>query len=298
MNQDSKTGTGYTLAAFLMWGILPLYWQFLDNIPALQILAHRIIWSFVFVALLISIQKKWRLIGQAFRSQKNILVILGCAVLITINWFTYIWAVNHDHVIETSLGYYINPLLNIALGMIFFREKLTKWQWIALLLAIIGVGIQTVEYGQFPWIALSLAFSFGLYGLLKKILKVEAMISLALETITVAPFALAYLLYVEGSDPTVSITNISLTSALLLVSSGVVTALPLIWFAEGAKRIRLSTVGFLQYLSPTIILTLGIFFFHEPFHQSNFISFLFIWLAILIYTLSQIYQAKVTARST
>lgn len=295
MTQDNKTGIWYTLSAFTIWGILPLYWHLLKDIPASQILAHRMIWSFVFVALLLTLKKHWKQIKQVFRSKKSVLTIFGCALFITANWFTYIWAVTNGHVIDTSLGYYINPLISVAFGTIFLREKLTKWQWVALGLAAIGVGIETVTYGKVPWIALVLAVTFAFYGLLKKLLKTEAIISLGVETIVVAPFALIYLFFAEGSQSAIS--NLTLTNMLLLMLSGVATAIPLLWFAEGARRVSLSMVGFLQYVSPTATLVLGIFFFHEDFNQTQLLSFVFIWIAVLLFTLSQIHWTKQQTRS-
>ncbi|WP_037463965.1 EamA family transporter RarD [Shimazuella kribbensis] len=287
MTQENRTGIRYVASAFLLWGILPLYWHYMNNVPALQILANRIFWSFLFIAILLTIKNQWFQVKQALQDWKVVFSILGCSIFISANWFIYIWAVNNGHVIETSLGYYINPLISIAFGTIFLQERLKRWQWIALVLALIGVIIQTIEFGQVPWIALSLSFTFALYGLSKKLLKVEAIISLALETMMVAPFALGYLLYLEGSG-TGSFSQIPLPSVVLLIFSGVITAIPLLWFAQGAKRVPLSTIGFLQYLAPTIALILGVFFFHESFTRSDWISFGFIWIAIFIYTLSQI----------
>lgn len=286
MGQENKTGIWYAASAFILWGILPLYWHLMDKVPALQILSHRIFWSFLFVALLLTVRKQWSQVKQVFHSWKVVLAILGCSIFITANWFIYIWAVNNGHVIETSLGYYINPLISIAFGTIFLREKLDKWQWVALLCAVVGVAIQSIEFGQVPWISLSLSITFALYGLSKKLLQVEAIISLAVETMMVTPFALGYLLYMEGTGLS-SIQELSVYNLIFLIFSGVVTALPLLWFAQGAKRVSLSTIGFLQYLAPTISLILGVFIFHESFTKNNLISFGFIWIAIGIYTLSR-----------
>lgn len=286
MSQENKTGIWYAASAYIAWGILPVYWHFLSQIPAMQILAHRIFWSFIFVALFITIKKQWSQMRQVFTSRKTIIAIIFCSIFISANWFIYIWAVNNGHVIETSLGYYINPLISIAFGTIFLKEKLDKWQWSALACAFIGVIIQTVEFGQLPWIAISLAITFALYGLGKKLLEVEAIISLALETMIVAPFAFGYLLYVQGSNQG-AIGHISVPVLILLVGTGIVTALPLLWFARGAKRVSLSTMGFIQYFSPTITLLLGVFFFHESFRLSDLYSFSFIWLALVIYTISR-----------
>jgi chloramphenicol-sensitive protein RarD len=287
MAKENKTGIIYTAAAFLSWGILPLYWHFLEHVPALTILAHRIVWSFIFIAILITYNKQWAQVARIIQQGKTILAIIGCSVFISANWFIYIWAVNHGHVIETSLGYYINPLLSITFGMLFLRERLDRWATFALICAASGVLIQIIAFGQVPWVSLSLALSFAIYGLLKKLLQVEAAISLALETLIMLPFAAGFLIYLElaGGE---SLTQQSTGSVLLLIGSGLVTALPLLWFAQGTNRIKLVTVGFLQYLAPTIGLLLGIFFFHEHFSHADMVSFGFIWLAIVLYSLGQL----------
>jgi chloramphenicol-sensitive protein RarD len=285
--QTNRNGIWYAISAYVAWGILPLYWHCIEQISPLQILSHRIFWSFLFVTLLITFTKQWPQVKIVFRSWKTILLILGCSVFISANWFIYIWAVNNGHVIETSLGYYINPFISIAFGMIVFRERLDKWEWIALSCAIIGVVVQTVEFGQIPWIALALALTFAVYGLSKKLIKVNSMISLTLETMMITPFAVGYLLFVEGNGQG-AIEHAPIFVIFLLICSGVITALPLLWFANGAKRVSLTTMGFIQYLAPTISLILGIFFFHEQFTKVDLISFGFIWLALVIYTLSRI----------
>jgi chloramphenicol-sensitive protein RarD len=294
--QTNRNGIWYAISAYIAWGILPLYWHYIDGISPLQILSHRIFWSFLFVTLLITITKQWPQVKQVFSSWKTILSIVGCSVFLSANWFIYIWAVINGYVIETSLGYYINPLISIAFGTIVFRERLDKWQWIALSFAIIGVVVQTVEFGQIPWIALSLALTFAIYGLFKKLIKVEAMISLALETMMVTPFAIGYLFFVEGSGQG-TIGHAPIFVIFLLICSGIITTLPLLWFANGAKRISLSTMGFLQYLGPTMTLILGVFFFHEQFTKTDLISFGFIWLALVVYTITRINFKHTLGRS-
>ncbi|MGO0058902.1 EamA family transporter RarD [Brevibacillus fluminis] len=283
--RSAKQGIGLLIACYSAWGLLPLYWKFLANIPSDQILAHRIFWSFLFVTVLIFAQGRWPEIKAVFRSKKNILALFLCSLFISSNWYIYIWAVNHGHIVETSLGYYINPLLSVALGIIVLRERLTFWQVVSFSLAAIGVTVLTVEYGKFPWIGLSLATTFAVYGLAKKLVKVDSLTGLTMETFMAMPFALAYILYVEING-TGLVGNISWLEFFVLLCSGVVTALPLLWFARGAKAVAMSTVGFFQYLSPTIQLFLGIFVYHETFSYVHAISFSFIWLGLLLYTLS------------
>lgn len=280
-----KQGAGLLIASYAAWGLLPLYWKFLSNIPSDQILAHRIFWSFFFVTILIFAGRHWSEIKTVFHSKKNILAIFLCSLIISGNWYIYIWAVNHDHIVESSLGYYINPLISVALGVIVLRERLSFWQIVSFTMAAIGVSVLTVEYGKFPWVGLSLALTFAVYGLAKKLVKVDSLTGLTLETFMAMPFALAYIFYVENNGTGLT-GSISLIEFIALLCSGVVTALPLLWFARGAKAVPMSTVGFLQYLSPTIQLFIGIFVFHETFSYIHAISFSFIWLGLLLYTFS------------
>ncbi|WP_028777077.1 EamA family transporter RarD [Shimazuella kribbensis] len=284
--KDDRVGMWYAVAAYISWGILPIYWHFLEQIPSLQILAHRFIWSFLFVAILITMRKQWPQIKEVFTSVKTVSMVLAGAVFMCANWFIYIWSVTNGHVIESSLGYYINPLISIAFGMLFFKERLNLWQTVSLCLASISVIILTINYGQIPWVSLSLALTFALYGLFKKVVHVGPVVSLALETIMMIPVAIAYLGFVEFNG-TGSLGHVSPFVMILLICSGVLTALPLLWFGIGQKRVSMFTMGFLQYIAPTINLILGIFFFHESFTTVEFVSFSFIWLALIVFTFSR-----------
>lgn len=283
-------GVWYTVAAYTMWGFLPLYWKLMETVPASEILAHRIVWSFVFIFILLALTSKWEKLKieckNLFSEPLQLLGVFFASVLISANWFIYIWAVNQEQVIEASLGYYINPLISVMLGIIFLREKLTIWQTISVVLATIGVLIITLKYGEVPWIALSLALSFGLYGLAKKITKLGSIIGLTFETLLVVPVAFIYLsmLHVDGTG---SMSNSSVYFLFILMGAGIATALPLIFFAQGAARIPLSMIGFLQYIAPTISLLLGVFVFQESFTKTHLISFIFIWTALALYTVSK-----------
>lgn len=278
-------GVMYGAMAFTLWGILPLYWKMLKQVPSDEILANRVLWSFVFVGVLMFLFKQWDKFIVVLKNKKNIGLIFLCSIMISINWFTYIWAVNNDHIVDTSLGYYINPLLAVFLGVTVLKEKINKLQVTALVLASIGVILIAFQHGKIPWISLVLAVSFAFYGLLKKMLTVDSMTGLALETTILMPVALAFILFKQLSGTGAIGTGSSLTT-ILLIGAGVVTATPLLWFAKGAKRVELSTIGFLQYISPTIGLVLGVFVFNETFTKLHLISFGFIWVALIIYSFS------------
>ena len=291
--QDSSSLTGviYGLVAYTAWGFLPLYWKLLNVIPSTQILAHRIVWSFFFILALLFYQGKGLVLKETIMDRKAMVRIAISSIIITINWGMYIWAVNSGHVIEASMGYYINPLIVVLLGLLVLKEKLNTWQIVSLSFAALGVIIMTVQYGKIPWVALILALSFALYGLAKKIIKVGSLVSLTLETMIIMPFALGFILFKQGQG-TGAIGTISVNTTILLLLSGVATATPLLWFAKGARRIPLSTMGFLQYISPTISLILGILVFKETFTSVHLISFGFIWLGLIVYSLSQIGMLK------
>lgn len=286
-NKESQnlSGVWYAIAAFGLWGVLPLYWKALGSVPAAEIMAHRILWSFIFIFILILFFGKLGELKQVLANRSNLLPALLSSVLITTNWFLYIWAVNTNHIVEASLGYYINPLVSIFLAMVVLKERLNFWQLLALLFALIGVVVTTVQYGHFPWISLTLALTFGFYGLTKKLTRFEVNIGLFMETLFVMPIALIYLIVLmfrgEGSFG-VAPFHIN----LLFMGAGVATALPLLWFAQATKRANLSTVGFAQYLAPSISLIIGVFVFNEAFTKTHIISFGFIWFALILFSFS------------
>ncbi|MBR8537876.1 EamA family transporter RarD [Carboxylicivirga sediminis] len=292
MSTQHNQASGYlfTFQAFLTWGLLPIYWKLLNHIPALEILAHRIFWSLIFV-LLFLVWKKQLKLRSIFANKKALTTLTIAGLLVGSNWGVYIYAVNVNHIVEASLGYYITPLINVALGILFLKERLNKLQLIALLLAASSVIYLTVDYGRFPWISIYLAASFGLYGLLKKMSGVDAMPALAIETMVLTPFALSYIIWgmVSGNG---HLFTESLQTDALLIMAGVVTTLPLYWFGLGAKRISLTSVGFMQYIAPTIMLLLGLFIYHEGFPQEKQVAFAAIWMALAIYSYSIIVSYK------
>ncbi|WP_456277365.1 EamA family transporter RarD [Bacillus sp. AK128] len=282
-------GIAATAGSYLIWGFLPLYWKLVSDVSPGEILAHRIVWSFIFMLLILLAVGKIRQLKVDLKglltNRKRLLGISAASIVISINWGIYIWAVNTDHVIQASLGYYINPLISILLGILVLKEKLTIWQTISFILATIGVINLTIYFGTVPWVALALAISFGFYGLIKKMIQLGALVGLAIETLLILPFALLFLgsVHIGGEGVYSADWNLS----LLLMGGGIATAVPLLLFASGAKRIPLSMVGFLQYIAPTIMLLLGVFLYKEPFTEAHLASFICIWTALTIYTISR-----------
>lgn len=290
---DERLGIIYAIIAYIIWGILPLYWKLVESVPPWEILAHRILWSFVFMIIFILVIRRWSLFVQElrtlFKSRKKLLGITIASLLISLNWVTYIWAVNTDRVLDASLGYYINPLINVLFGYLFLKERFSYLQWVAIVLAIIGVSYMTLNAGTTPWAAIILAVTFALYGLIKKVLDLNAINGLAIETLIVAPIALIYIatLTFNGS----SSLSFSL-EGLVLFGTGAVTAIPLLLFAQGAKRIPLSLIGFLQYIAPTLMFLLGVFLFNEPFTSVHVVTFSFIWVGLILYSYERIKALK------
>lgn len=279
-----KKGMLASIGAYLLWGILPVFWKALQAVPPGEILLHRMVWSLVFLLLLLSLRKQWSWLREVRRSRKILVSFIGSALLLSINWYTYIFAVNSGHIVEASLGYFINPLLNVLLGVFLLREHLRGRQWIAIAVAGAGVIYLTFEYGHLPWIALTLAFSFALYGLLRKTAALGSLTGLSLEMMILFIPAVSILLYLEttgaahfGSD--------GLAVNSLLVLTGLATTLPLLLFAYGAQRVMLSTIGILQYIAPTLQFLLGIYLYHESFTTTRLIGFICVWTALIIYTL-------------
>ncbi|WP_102026349.1 EamA family transporter RarD [Salirhabdus sp. Marseille-P4669] len=286
---EMKIGIMYTASAYLLWGFLPIFWKQVDHISAGQILAHRIVWSFIFMLMLLIFTKNWtRFIQECKRimkARKKLIGITAASLLISLNWLIFIIAVNDGHVLQASLGYYINPLVSILLGVLFLKEKLTLWQIVATALAAIGVIYMTWQAGVFPLLSIILAFTFGLYGLLKKLVPLNSMFGITIETMIVTPIALLFLVQTNiGNFHTIDV--LSSTTGLLLLS-GIVTAVPLLLFGAGATKIPLSMVGFLQYIAPSLMLVLGVVLYHEPFTHDHFVTFSFIWAACVVYTLSR-----------
>jgi len=283
--RNSITGVFYGAIAFVAWGFLPIYWKFLQEIPADEILAHRIFWSFLFIGGIVLYKEGLGVLKETMKDRKNVRYVLLCAFFITINWGLYIWAVNSGNILQSSMGYYINPLMVVLLGTTVLKEKLNRLQYVSIAFAAAGVVIMTVQFGSIPWVALSLAATFALYGLFKKLVNAKSLVSLSLETAALLPLALGYILFKLFSGQS-ALYNVTPATLVLLLFSGVATATPLLWFGMGANRVKLSTMGFLQYISPTISLFIGIFLYGEKFTGTHMISFGFIWAGLIIYSIS------------
>ena len=278
-----RRGVWIAVAAYVAWGLMPLYWHLLKVVPSMQIMAHRVVWSALLVCgwLFYKYGRGW--LRETLSRPHAAWMLALSGVLIAFNWGLYIWAVNAGHVVETSLGYFINPLVNVVLGVLVLHERLRRLQWIAVGCAALGVAWLTVSAGSPPWIALGLAGSFGLYGLVRKLVSVDPVAGLGLESLSLFLPALVYVLWAEAGHGGGFSGGWGLGTDLLLVFGGVVTAVPLIGFAYGVRRIPLSVVGLLQYIAPTLQLLLGVWFFHEPFDASRALGFGAIWLGLAIY---------------
>ena len=288
---DYKKGLACGLGAYVLWGVLPVYWKLLDDVLPFEILSSRFMWSCVFVALLIIFPGKLPLflteVKSIFSRFKTGAAMVSAAFVISINWGSFIWAVNNGHIVETSMGYYINPLVSVLFAVLFLRERLNKMQIAAVLCACVGVASMVWSFGKLPWVSLTLAVSFALYGLIKKLLPVSSLTSIMLETLIITPLALMYeyTLWQQG----VSFYASGDTQVLcLLAGAGAVTAVPLLLFTAGAKLLPLKIIGFLQYISPTLTLLLGVFVYGEPFTASHLLAFGWIWAALALFVVSQL----------
>jgi len=271
------------IACFTTWGLIPVYWKLIAAVPATEILANRFVWTTIFLSTILTWQRRWPELLAIVRSRRALIFCLTGGLAVASNWFLFIYAVNIGHVVETSLGYFMTPLMNVLFGSFFLRERLTRWQLVSVLLAALGVLNLTFVYGRFPWIAVSLCLTFGLYGLLRKQSGTAAIPGLFVETILLVPFAALFLLYLQHSG-TLHFGRAGWWLSILLVSTGVVTALPLFWFGYATRHLRLITVGFLQYLSPIGSFFLGVFLYHEPFTRGHLVTFGLIWIALVIFT--------------
>ena len=271
------------IGAFGLWGIIPVYWKLLTAVPAAEIIAHRFIWTSGFLVLLLSWQGRWREVQANARSRRALIYCFASGLMVASNWLLFIWAVNAGRVIETSLGYFMTPLVNVLLGALFLRERLTRLQLVSVTLAALAVLNLTFGYGRFPWIAVTLCLTFGVYGFLRKQSGTGAIPGLFFETILLVPLGLAYLIYLQMHNA-LQFGNVGRPLSLLLVSTGVVTAVPLVWFGYAARHLRLTTLGFLQYFSPTCSFFLGVFLYREPFTRGHLITFSLIWIALGIFT--------------
>ncbi len=289
-------GVGAGLGAYALWGVFPLYFPLLEPAGGLEIVAHRVVWSLVFVGLLLTVRRGWSQVRAVVTDRRALLVLAVAAVLIAVNWLVYVYAVNSGHVVEASLGYFINPLVSVLFGVLVFRERLRRLQWLAVAIAVVAVLVLTVDYGHPPWISLALAVSFGLYGLMKKLVRVDAAPGLFVETAVVFLPALV-VIGGQGVQGEAAFGSAGVGNGLLLASSGLATAVPLLLFAAATRRVPLSTVGLLQYVTPLIQLAIGVFVYGEPMPPARLVGFAVVWLALAVFTVDSLRNAHSNRRA-
>jgi len=289
---DSPLGVALATAAFLIWGLSPIYWKSLAGVPAFEILMHRMIWSFVFLAPLVLFLGHLKDFLKALRAGRTLMILTATTLIVSFNWFLFIWAINSGHILQTSLGYYITPLVNVLLGVVFLREHLRRLQLAAVGLAAVGVVYLTLSYGLFPWVSLGLAFSFGFYGLIRKVAPVSALVGLTVETMLLSVPATTYLVYLDHTGRG-AFLNAGTAVTLLLMGAALVTGLPLLLFTMGTKLLRLATVGFLQYIAPSCTFLLAVFVYREPLVPAQLITFGMIWTALAIYSYDSVMAHKI-----
>jgi chloramphenicol-sensitive protein RarD len=284
-------GTLAALGAYFLWGLLPIYWKLLQHVDATEILTHRMLWSFVFMLILVAWGREWRWLKTAVSQPRTLFLFTLSATLLGANWLTYIWGVNNGYIVDTSLGYFINPLVNVLLGVLFLRERPRGGQWLAIGIATIGVVYLALSYGVVLWISLTLAFTFAFYGLLRKTSSLNSWEGLTLETAVFFLPAFAYLFFLEA-EGTAAFGHISRTTTLLLAGTGAATSIPLLLFAYGARQVTLTTLGILQYIAPTMQFIIGVTIYNEPFTSQRIIGFSIIWLALAIYSGESVWQRR------
>ncbi len=281
--QRSRQGVLLAIGAYTMWGIAPIYFKSIAEVSPLEILSHRVIWSFFLLAALLHFGRHWRSVRDIIKNKTKMMFLVSTAILVGANWLIFIWAVNSNHMLDASLGYYINPLINVLLGMVFLGERLRKLQWFAVVLAACGVLVQLIVFGSVPVVAIALAMSFGFYGLLRKKVSVEAQTGLFIETLVMLPAAAIYLLFI-ASSPTSNMLDNPMQLNTLLTAAGVITTLPLLCFTGAATRLKLSTLGFFQYIGPSLMFLLAVLIYGEPFTSDKAITFAFIWGALVVFS--------------
>jgi chloramphenicol-sensitive protein RarD len=287
-----RTGIINASLAFLCWGLFPIYFHALNEVPPSQILAHRVLWSLLFLAIVLTVRRQWQWLPAVLRQPRVIGSFVASAFLLSLNWLVYIWAVNNGHVIEASLGYFINPLVNIMFGYLLLKERLRAGQWAAIALAALGVAWLTWQAGTVPWIALILAATFGAYGLMRKTAALGALEGLSFETMALFPLALGYVIWLSLHGQNSFINSAADSTRWLLAAAGPITAIPLLLFAAGARKIPLSALGLLQYISPTIQFLLGVWLFHEAFSAERLVGFLLIWSALALYAAEGLWRSR------
>jgi chloramphenicol-sensitive protein RarD len=285
-------GILYAASAFLCWGLFPIYFKMLKQFPPAELLLHRMLWSLLFLMLLLALRKQWAWLSLVVRRPKVLASFALSATVLSVNWFIYIWAIDHNRVVDASLGYFVTPLVNVMLGYVLLKERMRPIQWLAIALAACAVLWMTWQAGQFPWIPLALALSFGTYGLLRKTAALGTLEGLSLEILLLTPPALAYLAWLNWQGAN-SFPDASTPLQILLVLAGPVTAIPLLLFAASARQISLATLGMLQYITPSLQLILGVYLYHEPFDTARIGGFILTWVALILYTADTLWHSKI-----
>lgn len=288
--QNSNKGILFALSAYGMWGLFPIYFKSVASVSPFEVLSHRIIWSVIFMALFIAASGRWQKLMRNIRQKRLLLNLTVSAILISINWVVFIWSVGQGHILDTSMGYFINPLVSLLLGMVILGERLRIIQWLAVLMAVAGVAYQLILLGSLPWVALVLACSFGTYGLLRKQIVVDPFSGLLIETLILSPFALLYLFWLTQHNELVFLSE-SVQMSGLLVAAGIVTSVPLICFAAGARRLTLTINGLLMYITPSLTFILAVVVYDEPLHPDRLVTFALIWTGLILFTAEGVWQS-------
>ncbi|PQJ52760.1 EamA family transporter RarD [Psychrosphaera saromensis] len=296
MNTNAKQGVLLAIAAYLMWGIIPAYFKLLNSMVPTEILMHRIIWSSLLLMIIISVKKNWSQISSILKKPKTLLILIASASILAFNWWLFIWAINNNHLLDASLGYYINPLLNVALGMFFLGERLSKLQYAAVGLAFVGVTIQVVTFGSFPVVAFALAISFSVYGLIRKTVSVDSVSGLLMESLLLTIPAVLYWWFMVPTDAS-NMANNTIGFNLLIMAAGLITTAPLLCFVAAARRLNYSTMGFFQYIGPSIMFMFAVFIYGEKVGEDRWVTFGFIWTALIIYSVASILKMKKDRKS-
>jgi chloramphenicol-sensitive protein RarD len=288
---EEKQGIIYAILAFTFWGLVPIYFKLVISVSPTEILIHRIIWSVVFLTILVVATKQTSVLKKIIKDKKKMRILFLTSILVSSNWLIFIWAISNDKITEASLGYYINPIVNVILGMLFFSERPTKFQKFALFFAVLAIINEIISFGSIPLVSISLALSFGFYGMLRKKISLPSVAGLYIETLIISPFAIIYFLYLVYTSQNMFVFPPNYIS-WLLICAGLITVIPLLWFNAATTRIPLVKLGFLQYIGPTLAFLLGVFVYHEPFDEKKLITFAFIWIALIFFTIDSRYSKK------
>ncbi len=288
---EEKQGVIYAILAFIFWGLVPIYFKLVSSVSPMEILIHRILWSVLFLSILIVVTKQTRALKKILKDKKKMKILFLTSILVSSNWLIFIWAISNDKITEASLGYYINPIVNVILGILFFSEKPTKLQKIAILFALFAIVNEIISFGSIPLVSVPLALTFGFYGMLRKKISLPSVAGLYIETLLISPFAIVYFIYLVYTSANMFVFPPNYIS-WLLVCAGLITVIPLLWFNAATTRISLVKLGFLQYIGPTLAFLLGVFVYHEPFDEKKLITFAFIWVALIFFTMDSRYSKK------